>query len=409
MQSTNSQNDLLAVIQQAAIGLIVADKNGSIKHMNQMAEQMVMPLFMQTELMPDNIVNLLEMIAPGIAKTIQEFPDESGFIITQQKQTVELEHEGQSMIRHFFYSINKVSEDSVVFSFDDITNYHEAQEELSRMNQEMAIDKSKFEMAAGVLHDIGNAVVGIGSHLTRAKKMLGEYDQGTLTKLEKFLQSHQSQFSEAIGEAKANALVQLVQGLVSNQTDLITGLETTIKEQMGITSHISDILNIQRQYITTGEARPREAVNLRGVVYDALAILLASIEKREIEIKSELPEKISSFIGDRTKLIQIVLNLIKNAIDAIDNNPDGPKTLEIKLSETADQVQLLVKDSGEGFEADTKEKLFERGFTTKAQGMGIGLASGKMVAESHNGDLSLSSEGKGKGATAILTIAKTEL
>ncbi len=403
----NAQSDLLAVIQQAAIGLIVANKEGEIKHMNQMAEQMVMPLFMQTGLEPSNIVNLLEMIAPGIAKKINDFPEKSGYILTQQKQTVELEHEGQKMVRHFFYSINKVSEESVVFSFDDITNYHESQEELSRLNQEIAIDKSKFEMAAGVLHDIGNAIVGIGSHLSRSKKMIAENDQGTLIKLEKFLSSQEKEIGTAIGEAKAKALVNLVQGLVSNQDSLIKGLESTIREQMGITSHISDILNIQRQYIATGESRPREAVNLRGIVYDALAILLASIEKREIEIISDLPENIPSFIGDRTKLIQIVINLLKNAVDAIDSNPDGKKQLEIRLSESEEEIQLLVKDSGEGFDSERKDKMFTRGFTTKEQGMGIGLATGKTVAESHNGDLVLSSDGKGKGATAILTVAKT--
>ena len=53
----NSQNDLLTIIQQAAIGLIVANKTGEIKHMNQMAEQMVMPLFMQTHLPANNIPN----------------------------------------------------------------------------------------------------------------------------------------------------------------------------------------------------------------------------------------------------------------------------------------------------------------------------------------------------------------
>jgi signal transduction histidine kinase len=177
---------------------------------------------------------------------------------------------------------------------------------------------------------------------------------------------------------------------------------------MGITSHISDILNIQRQYISTGEARPREAVNLRGVIYDALAILLASIEKREIRIISDLPENISSFIGDRTKLIQVVLNLIKNAIDAIDNNPEGIKELHLKLKETESEIQLEVIDSGEGFDSLTEEKIFERGFTTKTQGMGLGLASAKMVAETHNGDLTLKSKGKGKGATAVLSIGKMD-
>lgn len=406
MQTKDSRNDLLAVIQQAAIGLIVANKEGDIKHMNDMAEQMVMPLFMQTGVKPDNIVNLLELIAPGIAKKIHEFPNEPGFILTQQKQTVEIQHEGELIVRHFFYSINKVSEESVVFSFDDITNYHEAQEQLSKANQELAIDKSKFEMAAGVLHDIGNAVVGIGSHLSRSKKLVAENDLNTLNKLHKFLQDHQDQFSSTIGEPKAKALVDLVHGIITNQTKLFEGLETAIREQMGITSHINDILNIQRQYVATGESRPREQVNLRSVVYDALAILLASIEKREINIKSDLPDGLSSFVGDRTKLIQIVINLIKNAIDAIDMNPDGSKQLEIKLAEDDVYIILIVSDSGEGFENEIKESLFKRGFTTKEQGMGVGLSTGKEIAASHGGDLFLTSEGKGKGATATLKLAK---
>lgn len=207
-QNTNHDRDLLSIIDQAAIGLIVADKAGNIWHRNQMATMMVSPLFQQTGQSGNNILELLEMIAPGIADTVANFPQPQGFIITQQKQTVELEHEGQKMVRHFFYSINKVSEESIVYSFDDITNYHEAQEELSRLNQEMAIDRSKFEMAAGVLHDIGNAVVGIGSHLTRARRSLEDNDLSTLEKLKQFLIANQSKIGEGIGEVKALAIAR---------------------------------------------------------------------------------------------------------------------------------------------------------------------------------------------------------
>ena len=91
-QSKPSDQDLLSILDQAAIGLIVANKAGDIRHMNQMAEMMVMPLFMQTGMPPENILGLLEMIAPGIANTINDFPENSGFILTQQKQTVQLEH-----------------------------------------------------------------------------------------------------------------------------------------------------------------------------------------------------------------------------------------------------------------------------------------------------------------------------
>lgn len=406
--SSPTDQDLLAIIDQAAIGLIVANQAGDIRHMNKMGEMMVLPLFQQTGMSPTNILKLLEMIAPGIANTIDEFPEPSGFILTQQKQTVQLEHEGQLIVRHFFYSINKVSDQSFVYSFDDITNYHNAQEELARLNQEMAIDRSKFEMAAGVLHDIGNAVVGIGSHLTKARRSLEDNDQQTLDKLLQFLDIKKAELSTALGADKSEALTKLVTGLKENQTRFQEDLATNIKEQMGITSHISDILNIQRQYVSNSESSRRDPVDLKSVLYDALSILMASIEKREIDLQANIPENCPKFVGDRTKLIQVFINLIKNALDAIDDavmqNQNQEKVLGIDLSFTEKDLSVRIKDSGVGFASEMAENFFERGFSTKEQGSGIGLATSRSVIESHSGTLVISSEGPGTGAEVLVNI-----
>jgi signal transduction histidine kinase len=402
--SSMADQDLLTILDQAAIGLIVANQSGDIRHMNQMAEMMVLPLYQRAGLAPTNILKLLEMIAPGIAKKIDDYPEESGFILTQQKQTVEMEHEGEMHVRHFFYSINKVSAQSYVYSFDDITNYHVAQEEVARLNQEMAIDRSKFEMAAGVLHDIGNAVVGIGSHLTKARRSLEESDLETLEKLKLFLETKESDIAQAIGEAKSKALINLVSGLQENQISLVNKLNTNIKEQMGITSHISDILNIQRQYVSNTESSKRAPVNLKNVLYDALSILMASIEKREIELSADIPDEMPSFEGDRTKLIQVFINLLKNALDAIDEGSSDPKKLAIEVDIQKDALEVVIQDNGIGFDPKDAERLVERGFTTKSSGTGIGLASSIAVIESHNGSLKISSEGPGQGATVTIRI-----
>ena len=403
-QTKLNDQDLLSILDQAAIGLIVANQAGDIRHMNQMAEKMVLPLFLQTNTPPTNIVTLLEMIAPGIANTINEYPEDSGFILTQQKQTVEIQHEGQLIVRHFFYSINKVSEHSFVYSFDDITNYHVAQEELARLNQEMAIDRSKFEMAAGVLHDIGNAVVGIGSHLTKARRSLEENDLQTLDKLLKFFDMKREALDSALGADKSAALVKLIQGLKENQQEFHDRLSNNVKEQMGITSHISDILNIQRQYVSNSESAKRDPVDLKTVLYDALSILMASIEKRSISLDAKIPDDCPKMIGDRTKLIQVFINLIKNALDAIDENQASENSLKIHLNCNEDAVQVEISDSGIGFPPEDAEKFFKRGFSTKDQGSGIGLASSRSVIESHSGTLNISSNGPGKGATVLVSI-----
>jgi signal transduction histidine kinase len=85
-------SDLLAVVQQAVMGIIVADRTGKIKYSNPWADQMTGLLFAKAQLEPDNILELLEIIALGIAEKVAHFSPESGFILTQQ--TVELEYEG---------------------------------------------------------------------------------------------------------------------------------------------------------------------------------------------------------------------------------------------------------------------------------------------------------------------------
>ena len=185
-------------------------------------------------------------------------------------------------------------------------------------------------------------------------------------------------------------------------------LAKNIKEQMGITSHISDILNIQRQYVSNSENTRRDPVNLKSVLCDALSILMASIEKREIELQADIPEECPSFVGDRTKLIQVFINLIKNALDAIDDavlaDKNHPKELKLKLSIQESSLEVLIKDSGVGFAAEEVDNLFERGFSTKTHGSGIGLATSRSVVESHSGSLKISSEGTGKGAKVLVNI-----
>lgn len=395
--------ELLAIIQEAAMGIIVANQEGQIKYQNKWGGQMTGMLFAQAGLPPENILKLLEMIAPGIATTVAEYSEPSGFILTQRKQTVVLDTPEGEMERHFFYSINRVAEDSYVYSFDDITDYHQTQEELARVNQQLAIDRSRFEIASGVLHDIGNATVGFSSHLTRTRRLLQETEIKRLQQLRAFLQNQKKPLAGALGEAKAGALLQLVSGLEENFEQTWRQLNKTTTEQMGIVSHISDILNIQRHYVS-GEQRAKEDVHLRNLVYDALAILLASVEKRGLKLQTDLPEDTPKILGDRTKLIQVIINLLKNALEAIDRQKPEQGQISIRLKQNEESLALEISDNGCGFEPKMAEQLYQRKFSSKKEGGGIGLAAARSIAQSHDGTLTISSEGPGKGATARLAL-----
>ena len=131
-------------------------------------------------------------------------------------------------------------------------------------------------------------------------------------------------------------------------------------------------------------------------------MLFNTIENSQINFHVDSPSTITKISGDRTKLIQVFLNLFKNSVDSILSSKNNLKSILVSFSVTEKRITIKIKDSGNGFDAETKESLFTRGFTTKSSGSGLGLANCKSIIEGHNGDLTLDSEGVGKGATIIV-------
>ena len=175
----------------------------------------------------------------------------------------------------------------------------------------------------------------------------------------------------------------------------------SIAEQFNIIAHIQEILNIQRQYISGHESQERKPVNLRNIITDALSMLTGSIDKMGISVSSDIPANLPTVKGDHTKLMQVILNLLKNSIESIDL---GSRDKNISLTTEASNGNLVlqVKDNGRGFDETVSGQLFRRGFTTKSSGKGLGLYNCRSIIESHEGHISMSSQGKGKGSVAVI-------
>jgi signal transduction histidine kinase len=132
-----------------------------------------------------------------------------------------------------------------------------------------------------------------------------------------------------------------------------------------------------------------------------MAMLYASIEKRAIRITLAIPEELPEIFGDRTRLMQVLLNIIKNSVEAIDISATE-KAICIKAHTMNEEVVLQVSDNGHGFDELTGRQLFQRGFTTKASGSGLGLDHCRYIIESHGGSIALTSEGFGKGSLTTI-------
>ncbi|GGW56629.1 HAMP domain-containing protein [Winogradskyella epiphytica] len=136
-------------------------------------------------------------------------------------------------------------------------------------------------------------------------------------------------------------------------------------------------------------AQQSEELNVVHIVKLALDIF----NEDYIEYYPEEKELVAKF--DRTQLIRVVTNLVKNGIQAIPEDSKNPK-IEVRVFSQDDNVVITIEDNGLGISEDTQAKIFEPKFTTKSSGMGLGLAMVKNIVETHNGSITFTSQ-KGKG------------
>jgi signal transduction histidine kinase len=389
---------MLSIIYQTPVGIVETDITGTILQMNAKGVQLLMPFLTHFGIADENnLFSLLDKIVPAVSAAIHSFNKESGTIIKQQNYQIELTFNGKANSLHFFFTVTKIDSNTISFMFDDITPFYEREKIMNKALQDQAVEKTKFEIASGVLHDIGNAVVGFGSYLTRIKRELAQTDHDTLINLEKFFCTHQPLLIQTFGEAKTNALLDLLAGLVHNQKSSQAELNKALSEQMNIITHVSEILTLQRQYIK-GQEGERAKISIRNILNDCLAMLMPVIQKKNILVQSSLPIDIPLLTGDKTRLMQVFLNLLKNAAESIQAGENVVKRIEIQTRVENNELLVIIKDTGAGIEPSILPDLFTKGFTTKTEGTGLGLANCRSIVESHNGRITLQSEGAGKGA-----------
>jgi signal transduction histidine kinase len=147
-----------------------------------------------------------------------------------------------------------------------------------------------------------------------------------------------------------------------------------------------------------------EAVDLNEATREVIALSTGELQRRRVILRLELADDLPPAPGDRVQLQQVILNLLLNAADAMSGVDDRPRHLVVRTaSHGGDGVSLSVRDSGVGFAPEDGERLFEAFYTTKSQGMGIGLSVSRRIIERHQGRL-WATRNEGPGATFAFTI-----
>ncbi len=149
----------------------------------------------------------------------------------------------------------------------------------------------------------------------------------------------------------------------------------------------SDVVRQIRAMFTKG-APQRARVDVNALISDAVALMQVDAARNQVVLRTELSPDLPAAAGDRVQLQQVLVNLIQNGIEAMSAVSDRPRNLVIRSEKRgSDQVFVSVRDSGIGIAPKDEKRIFDTFFTTKPQGMGMGLAIGNSIIEAHGGRL----------------------
>jgi signal transduction histidine kinase len=273
--------------------------------------------------------------------------------------------------------------------------------------QKRLIDLSRIsgmaEVATGVLHNVGNVLNSVNVSATIVADRLGEFRIGQFGRLVSMLEEHQHELSEFLGKDPRGHRVIPYMGSLSRQME--QEREQLSKEVGTLAQHINhikEIVAMQQTYARSSGVF--EKVEVSDLIEDAVGVTHPGLERHHIDLHIE-DEPVPPILTDRHKVLQILLNLLRNAKDSLKESgrPDRQITIQVKRTDE-DKVAIQLADNGIGIPGPNLVRIFSHGFTTKKDGHGFGLHSGALAAKQLGGSLTAASEGTGTGAVFTLEL-----
>lgn len=232
--------------------------------------------------------------------------------------------------------------------------------------------------------------------LARANVMLERERESKLMNIEAVIAAIAHEIRQPLGAISLNNTValHLVKG-VPPDLDRVRAALTSVD---GDCQRASEVFDSIRSLFRTGD-QVWQRIDVNEIALDVLQSMRGEFRDHGVTAVPVLASGLPRVEGHRRQLHQATLNLIHNAVEALDAVKDRPRTLRVRTERSGSgAVALAVQDAGPGIDPKQIERIFDAFVTTKSQGMGLGLAICRMIVERHGGKLSASSDGK-NGAT----------
>ena len=218
----------------------------------------------------------------------------------------------------------------------------------------------------------------------------------------------------ALTASIAHEINQPLSGIITNASTCLRMLEgdhpdvdgarETARRTIRDGNRAADVVSRLRELFGKREFT-LETLDLNEATTEVVALSSTDLQRQRIVVQSELAADLPSIAGDRIQLQQVILNLLRNASEAMATVDDRPRRLLLRTGHEDEQhVRLSVSDAGVGLDPATVDKLFDAFFTTKSGGMGIGLFVSRSIIERHQGRLWAESNVDGPGTTFSFSI-----
>jgi signal transduction histidine kinase len=261
------------------------------------------------------------------------------------------------------------------------------------------------EITTGTLHNVGNIVNSVNISLDQIQGILRASRLPGLLKAAEMLEAHASDLPGFLGtDERGKKLGEYLPRAVREVESEKGRLQTELDQLVRGVGMIKDVVVTQQSYAKG--VFMSEPLQLEQLLEDVLAMQSATLTKNQIRVVKKFGQT-PQVKAQKGKLAHIVVNLIKNAQEAMQSVSVDQRALEVETGYSADAgVFIRIKDSGEGIPEEISRKIFNHGFTTKKTGHGFGLHYCANAMVEMGGRLHLFSEGRGKGATFTLVFPR---
>ena len=292
---------------------------------------------------------------------------------------------------------------------EEIRRRERAQQEADSANEQLLTASHQAgmaEVATSVLHNVGNVLNSVNASVSVVTETLTYSRVEWLRKSVELLQEHRDDLPGFLVEDPKGRTLPGFLAKISAQLELENAsLRHEMKSIVHHVDHIKSIVTAQQNHAKV--IGLIETLDPRALIEDALRLKQESLERHGIRLEREFVSD-RPVMADRHKVLQILVNLLGNAKQAIlDSGLPGRRIVVRVAAGAPGRMVITVTDTGSGISAENLTKLFRHGFTTKKDGHGFGLHASVLAAREMKGDLTAHSDGPGRGASFSLEVPES--